>query len=191
MKRPSKTADILKLSDMVFVGNKFLADYAAQYNRSVKIIPTTIETDTFQKKKLNKNSDRVCIGWIGSHTTSKHFALAVPFLKELTEKFGDRIYIKLISDENYPTNEIDVCFCKWNKDSEIEDLLEFDIGIMPLPDDEWAKGKCGFKGLQYMSLEIPAILSPVGVNSEIIQDGVNGYLASTKEEWIEKISMLD
>jgi glycosyltransferase involved in cell wall biosynthesis len=106
------------------------------------------------------------------------------------KKFPERLSVKLISDVNYTGNEIEVNFCKWNKESETKDLSEIDIGIMPLPDDEWARGKCGFKGLQYMSFEIPTILSPVGVNTEIIQDGENGYLASTETEWIDKLSAL-
>jgi glycosyltransferase involved in cell wall biosynthesis len=76
------------------------------------------------------------------------------------------------------------------KTTEIETLQDFDIGIMPLPNNQWTKGKCGFKGLQYMALEIPCIMSPVGVNAEIIMDGENGFLADAAEEWIEKISSL-
>ena len=78
----------------------------------------------------------------------------------------------------------------WNKEDEIKELSSFDIGIMPLPNDEWSSGKCGLKGLQYMALSIPTVMSPVGVNNEIIKDGENGVLADTKEEWVERISLL-
>jgi glycosyltransferase involved in cell wall biosynthesis len=190
LKRPAKTEEILRMADMAFVGNNFLAQYASRFNDNVKVVPTTIETEIFKPATTEKNPDKICIGWIGSRTTLKHFYLAVPFLQRLIEKFPGQIYIKLISDVNYTGNEIEVSFCHWKKDTETEDLAEIDIGIMPLPDDEWARGKCGFKGLQYMSLGIPSVMSPIGVNTEIIQDGVNGFLASTDEEWIEKLSAL-
>ncbi|MEI6852487.1 MAG: glycosyltransferase family 4 protein [Bacteroidota bacterium] len=190
LKKPSKTAEILNLSEMVFVGNRYLADYASGFNQNVKIIPSTIETDIFKRKHIKHSTEKICIGWTGSRTTMKHFCLALPVLQKIMEKFPGRIIVRLISDVNYSGNEIEVDFCKWNKESETDDLSEIDIGIMPLPDDEWARGKCGFKGLQYMSLEIPTIMSPVGVNSEIIQDGENGFLASTETEWIDKLSAL-
>lgn len=190
LKRPSKTAELVKLADTVFVGNAYLANYAKQFNANVKIMPTTLDTDTLPTKNYSQTSNKVCIGWTGSITTLKHFTTAIPFLKKLNEMYPGRLLFKLISDGTYLTNEIEIAFCKWNGDSETDDLLEFDIGIMPLPNDEWTRGKCGFKGLQYMALGIPAVMSPVGVNVEIIEDGANGYLANMEAEWVEKLSKL-
>ncbi len=189
-KNPNKTSEIIKLCDLVFAGNQYLADYAIKYNPNVVIIPTTIDTEEYQKLVVPKNDHSVCIGWSGSVTTIKHFENAIPCLQVLKKKYGDKISIKVIGDSKYKNEELQVVGLDWNKKDELIELSKMDIGIMPLPDDEWAKGKCGLKGIQYMALEIPTIMSPVGVNSEIIQDGENGYLASELNEWVDKISTL-
>ncbi len=189
-KDPSKTSSIIQLSHLIFAGNKYLADYASRFNNNIKIIPTTIDTDYHKKVTDIKPKEKICIGWTGSITTIKHFDMAVPFLIKLKEKFGSQIYFKLIGSETYSNESLDLKGTKWQLNTEIQDLSEIDIGIMPLPNTEWAKGKCGFKGLQYMAMEIPTVMSPIGVNTEIIQDNVNGYLASNEEEWVEKISNL-
>jgi glycosyltransferase involved in cell wall biosynthesis len=190
MKNPSKISKIIKISDLIFAGNKYLYDYAIRFNNNVKIVPTTIDINYHNKVNYVNKKDSICIGWTGSFTTIKHFEYAIPFLKILKEKYKAKIYFKVIVDFPFVSKDIDLISTAWNLDTEISDIAEFDIGIMPLPYDDWTKGKCGFKGLQCMAMEIPTVMSPVGVNSEIIQDGENGFLASGEEEWIEKISLL-
>ncbi len=190
LKNPAKTSQIIGLSHMVFAGNNYIADYARRFNKNVKIIPTTIDTTYHKRIKPFSSKEKICIGWTGSKTTIKHFRMAEDFLKKIKQKFGDKVYFKLIGCPAYKNCELDIYGMMWDCDAEIEELSEIDIGIMPLPDDEWAKGKCGFKGLQYMAMEIPTVMSAVGVNKEIISEGVNGFLASSEEEWIDKLSML-
>lgn len=190
LKKPEKTSKIISYAKLVIAGNAYLAEYAKKYNSNVVIIPTTIDTKYHCRKNHKTLKNDIIIGWTGSSTTNRHLKTLLPVIKKLKLLYRERIRFVMIS--NIPLEESSglIDFIPWNKQTEINDLLSFDIGIMPLPDDEWTRGKCGFKGLQYMALEIPTIMSPVGVNTEIIQDGENGFLAATEEEWIEKLSLL-
>lgn len=192
LKGHSKTAKLIALADLVFAGNQYLADFALANNKNVVIIPTTIDTKEYQVDKTIHPSanEPICIGWSGSITTIKHFEYAIPFLIKIKEKYGEKVIFKVIGDANYSHESLGINGLAWNKQTELDDLQSFDIGIMPLPNDEWSKGKCGLKGLQYMALEIPTIMSPVGVNTEIIEDGENGFLADDVNDWVEKISQL-
>lgn len=189
LKNPNKTIDNIRLSDCVIVGNNYLANFSRKYNDNVVVVPTTIDTN-YHVPCQKKTKNRICIGWTGSLTTIKHFDYVTPTLLQLKEKYGNKIFFKVIGDGEYVNEPLNLTITPWSLRTEIEDLQEISIGIMPLYDEKWEKGKCGFKGLQYMALEIPTIMSPVGVNTEIIQDGENGFLADKEDEWLEKLSLL-
>ncbi len=190
LKNAEKTADIIKYADLIFAGNQYLADYARQFNSNVAIVPTTVDTDEYVKVQTTNDDGKICIGWSGSVTTIQHFEYALPFLRKLKAKYGERLTFKVIGDGNYKNEDLGIRGISWSKADEVRELSSFHIGIMPLPADEWTKGKCGLKGLQYMALEIPTIMANVGVNSQIIKEGQNGFLATTEDEWINKLETL-
>lgn len=178
----------MKWASHVTAGNEYLASYARQYNSSVSIIPTTIDTVNHHNEMCDQAQDNMVIGWTGTHTTMHYLNELIPVLQELEKTHS---FTFLVISNEAPNFELkSLQFIKWNKETEIEDLAKMNIGVMPLNHDIWSEGKCGFKGLQYMSLEIASVMSPVGVNTSIVQDGVNGFLAGSPEEWKEKLSLL-
>ncbi|MCH2023544.1 MAG: glycosyltransferase family 4 protein [Saprospiraceae bacterium] len=189
LKDANKTSKLIGMADVVFAGNSFLNNYALKYNSNSKLVPTVVDTDNYSPKTI-ASIDRVCIGWSGSFSTIPYFEQVLTALKKIKEKYGDKIYFKVISDKYYFNEELDIYSVIWSSAIEVEELSEIDIGIMPLPDDEWTKGKCALKALLYMSMGQAAVLSPVGVNEGLIEDGVNGFLARTNEEWVDKLSLL-
>jgi glycosyltransferase involved in cell wall biosynthesis len=178
----------IKWAAKVTAGNEYLASYARQFNPNVQIIPTTIDTENHHNVRTDHRREKPIIGWTGTHTTSQYLEDIIPVLKKLEEKY-DFIF-RVISNEDPKFDVKSFEFVKWTKETEISDLQQFTIGIMPLRHDIWSEGKCGFKGLQYMSLGIVAVMSPVGVNTSIVHDGVNGFLAETPQEWEERLAHL-
>ncbi len=188
LKFAGKTKTICRLAAHVMVGNPYLADYARQVNQNVTIIPTTIDTAKY-KGLTNKDSrDKILIGWTGSHSTVQHLDTLRGALQKLAKL--EPVRLRVIGTSSYQLEGVDVEVRKWRSETEVEDLEDIDIGIMPLPDDSWSKGKCGAKALQFMGMSIPTVCSPVGVNTDIIQDGQNGLIANSEDEWIEKLSLL-
>lgn len=176
-----KVKHIIKWADVVTVGNAYLAEYALQFNANVRVIPTTIDTVNHHNQLIEyADKEVVNIGWTGTHTTMHYLNEVIPALEKLEKKYA--FTFTVISNMKADFELKSMRFVKWSKANEIKDLASFDIGIMPLKDDQWSKGKCGFKALQYMSLGMPCVISPVGVNASIVQDGVNGFLYSTEED---------
>lgn len=179
-----KVNGIMRWATKVSVGNAFLADYVHQFNPNTVLNPTTIDTENYHNPALfgGKTTNHVpIIGWTGTHTTLKYLDFLIPILDDLAKTYTFEFHI--ISNEKPPYTASYVRFTPWRKETEIPDLLRFDVGVMPLKDDAWSRGKCGFKALQYMALGIPAIVSPVGVNTEIVDHEINGMIVNEPDEW--------
>jgi glycosyltransferase involved in cell wall biosynthesis len=185
----SNTKYICKWAYKVSCGNQYLCDFAKQYNQNVVYNPTTIDTQNYHNVSKEYNFENLfTIGWTGSHSTNQYLQFLVPILHELEKKYSFRFLV--ISDINPQLPIKSFEFCKWQKETEVQDLLKLDIGLMPLHNDLWAMGKCGFKALQYMSLGIPAIVSPVGVNTKIVEHNLNGFVCNTEQEWKQTLSQI-
>ena len=182
-------AGILKLCDKVIVSNSYLAEYAKKYNNNVFIIPTTILRADFAELAQRATDNTLpVIGWMGSCSTAKYLKIVENALKNLAQKY-DFIF-RIVGAENISIVGVTVECKQWRKEQQLIDLVSFDIGIMPLTNDPWTRGKAGFKLLQYMGAHVACVASPVGINTEIIQDGINGMLAANEQEWVEKLEFL-
>lgn len=191
LKDPGKTPRIMALATHVIAGNEYLAGFARAHNPRVEVIPTVIDTERYVPLAPAARPDgKVIIGWTGSYTSAGHLRLAIPVLLGLQREFGDRIGFRFISDRAIEVPGLDVENVRWSSATEPEDIAPIDIGIMPLPDTEWSRGKCGFKGLQCMAMAKAVVLADVGVNRTIIQDGVNGMLARNDAEWTDRLRQL-
>lgn len=188
-KRPNKVDAIVARATTTTVANDFLAEYARRHSPHVEVIPTTIDIDRYRPQAREENSV-VRLGWSGSPTTSKHLRVIEGALRRILAELP--IELVVMGDPAFELRGAGTRLkvLPWRKEHEIEVLSSFDIGLMPLPDDEWSRGKAGFKALLYMSLGIPAIVSPVGVNREIVRDGENGLTASTEDEWVAAVVRL-
>lgn len=173
-------------------GNAYLAAYARQYNISTIINPTTIDTEHLHNQVRDQAAlGPLVIGWTGTHSTLKYLRPLVPMLAQLEAEglaFEFRVISNQAPDFDQPLRSLR--FVRWQKTTEIADLLTFHIGLMPLEDDLWAQGKCAFKALQYMALGIPALVSPVGMNTEVVQDDVNGYVCREPADWEYRLRQL-
>nr|PZN48520.1 MAG: group 1 glycosyl transferase [Bacteroidota bacterium] len=189
----SKVSSICRWSHKVSCGNEYLRQYALRFNANAILNPTTIDTEGLHNPSVQqpaaKDSHQIVIGWTGSHSTLKYLYLLKDVLLQVQEKFPEASLL-VIADRPPEFQLPRLIFREWSPETEIADLMTADIGIMPLPDDEWSKGKCGFKALQYMALNMPAVASPVGVNTTIIQHMENGCLCRTDDEWLAALEML-
>ena len=194
LKSPGKIATIIRHSDRVIAGNDYLASYARRFTDAVTVIPTVVDTTRFVPRLGAFSGNGVgsrpaVVGWIGSPTTASYIRALAPVLQRAGERHrfvlrvsgaGEPFEVPGVATEQPP----------WALEREVELFNTCDVGVYPLADDEWSRGKCGFKAIEFMACGVPVVASAVGVNREIIEDGVNGFLASTDDEWVEKLGRL-
>ncbi len=176
-------------SDTVICGNGYLKGWAERYNKNVVVIPTPVDMNRYTPKPSGHQKEYITIGWIGSASTLLYMENMLNVWDEVARRFP-HVRVKIVADRFFDCERMVVVKKRWAYRDEIEDLHSFDMGVMPLTDDPWSKGKCAFKLIQYMAVGLPAVASPVGMNKEVIKDGFNGLLAQEDAEWVEKLSLL-
>jgi glycosyltransferase involved in cell wall biosynthesis len=189
LRRKMSFKRMLGFVDLVVAGNAFLREEAEKYHRSVVVLPTPVDGERYREKTYRENKT-VRIGWIGDHGSIHYMESYKDVWEGLGRKYGDRVALAVICDTFIDTKEIETIKIPWSGESEISNLSRLDIGVMPLFDDLWSRGKCGFKIIQYLGVGVPVVSTPVGINRDVVEDGVNGFWAGTKEEWHEKLSIL-
>jgi glycosyltransferase involved in cell wall biosynthesis len=185
-----KTATLCRLASAVSAGNAHLADFAGRHNPSVFIVPTSIELDDYPIVAEPAGDRPFVVGWTGSTSTLAHFEHA----REALEAVASRIplVVKIICNQppDRPIAGAETRFIPWSPVNEAQEIGDCHAGIMPLPDDEFTRGKCGLKGLQFMATGRPVVMSPVGMNQDLIEHGVNGFLAGPTAEWVGALTSL-
>ncbi|MFZ4589878.1 MAG: glycosyltransferase family 4 protein [Ignavibacteria bacterium] len=184
-----KTDLIVLLSKKIIFGNKYLSDFYSKYKFKTIIVPTSVSLPEVIKEHNEK--DEIIIGWTGVTANTVYLNMLEEVFEELNIISTKKLKLKIVSgDSKYISKYIDTENIKWSLEGESETVMSFDIGIMPLHDDPFSRGKCAFKAIFFMSLGIPVVVSPVGANCELIENGFNGFLAKTNEEWVYYLRML-
>lgn len=189
LSRRLKFAYLVKRVDFVVAGNEFLKSEALPYTSRVEVLPTSVDLTRYTLKGEPPPKGPLTIGWLGSSSTLKYLRPMMPTLERLYEQYP-HFQLKIVCDEFLENERLPVIKKRWTSEEEEADLKSFDIGIMPLTDDPWTRGKCGLKILQYYGVGVPVVCTPVGVNRDIVEDGTNGFWAENEDQWKEKLLLL-
>lgn len=186
LKFPGKTRTLCRIAAAVVAGNESLAEYARRYNRAVSVVPSTVSLRVYRPRTQRKPGPPV-IGWTGSHSSAQYLPIVYGALRRLRRKREFRFLV--IGADGIVVDGVETECRPWSSEREVEDLWDIDVGIMPLPDEPWARGKCAMKAIQCMGVGIPVVVSPVGVNSDVV-NAERGCLATSEEEWVAALDRL-
>lgn len=183
----TKLVPLLRRASLCICGNEYIEKYVAEYCPNTIVVPTIVDTDLY--KPIARDPDRsLTVGWIGSPSTWNYVEPLLPeILPSITEAGGK---LRVVGAGPRARGIMGIEAIDWTEETEVSEVQSFNIGIMPLPDEQWARGKCGYKLIQYMACGIPVIASPVGVNVDIVADGANGFLARSPQEWRTALNRL-
>jgi len=187
--RRRRFVQMIKASDFVIAGNEFLKKEVLPFNSEVEVIPSPIDQERYPLKDYPIKKEGVTIGWIGDHGSIHYLEKMRPIFERIGQRYP-QAELKIVCDIFFDCKQINVVKKTWSLEEEVADLQSFDIGVMPLMDDPWSWGKCGLKILQYQGVGVPVVCTPVGINRDLVEDGTNGFWASTPEAWAEKLSLL-
>jgi glycosyltransferase involved in cell wall biosynthesis len=180
---------LMSIADLVVVGNGYVGDRARESGtRVIAQLPTVVDVGRYATHPADTNHDSFSVGWIGSPLTSGYLELVRPALVELAKRLPLKIVV--IGGAPSALAGLPVEHRIWSLETEAEEIARFDVGIMPLSNGLWERGKCGYKLIQYMASGLPAVASPVGANSEIVVPGVTGFLADSHFEWVNALLQL-
>ncbi len=188
--RERRFARMVRACDAVIAGNSFLAEKSRPYCKDVRVVPSSIPAEKYRLKDYEKAKDKVTIGWIGDHGSIHYLEKMIPVWDEIARRFPGQVELKIICDTFFECEVMPVKKVQWAEDTEVDELRDMDLGVMPLIDDPWSWGKCGLKILQYFGVGIPAVCTPVGVNRDVVRDGENGYWAMGEAQWVAKIALM-
>lgn len=179
----------VKLADMVIAGSSYLAEHARRFNPNVEVLPLGLKVSDYKVDNPTKIDDKIRLVWIGSKSTLGYLEEIISALDEIGARFNN-VVLRIVCDDFLEMKSMPVEKRKWSVDTRGIDLATSDIGLAPLPDNRFTRGKCSFKVLEYSAAGLPVVAAPVGTNSEYLQDNVTGFLARDADEWIDKVCRL-
>ena len=179
--------------DLTLCGNDYLAEQFGKWSQRIEVLPTAVDSDQLQPRSpgVNVDSDKVVIGWIGTSANHQYLRLLESALSIVfASNPGASLLVVSDRDPGLALEPERVTFRRWSEVNEVADIQSMDVGVMPLADTPWARGKCSFKMLQYMSCAIPVVVSPVGMNAQVLSQGAVGFAASSTSDWVDAITAL-